>query len=499
MTRPSVSIQRLFYSLSILVLCCSAGLRSAAQVFVDPAPPKVQTLAEVPVPEPTAQAGLKFHAPPRPLAQGAVTHDWRSLLGPTHNAISTETPLLKRFGKNGPAIVWEVVKGKGYASPAVIGERVILFHRIGDEEVIECLQAETGKRYWKYAYPTGYEDRYGWNGGPRCPPVSDGVYLYTFGAEGRLHCLKLTTGQVVWKRDIAKEFKVGLNFFGIGSTPLIEGDLLILNVGAEAGPCVAGFDKRTGKMVWGAGKEWGASYASPIPAEVNGKRRLFVFAGGESQPPIGGLLCIDPATGKIDFQFPWRARRYESVNAASPLIIGSQVYISECYGAGGALLDLLPDGTCRKVWDNNDLGLHFMTAIHKDGYLYGIDGHGPYNAPIVCLDLKTGKEMWRKQPDWEDTVKTPDGLRRVSRSCGLASMLLVDGRCLMLSEYGHLVWLDLNPKEYRELDRTLLFFADETWGVPTLSRGRLYVCQNDRGLDGSSPRLICYDLRGEKN
>lgn len=84
-------------------------------------------------------------------------------------------------------------------------------------------------------------------------------------------------------------------------------------------------------MVWGAGAEWGASYASPIPATIHGKRRIFVFAGGKSQPTSGGLLCIDPTNGKVDFRFPWRARRFESVNASSPIIIGNQVYISECY------------------------------------------------------------------------------------------------------------------------------------------------------------------------
>jgi outer membrane protein assembly factor BamB len=466
--------------------------------FVDPAPPKLQPLASVPAPAPRKQDGLKFHAAPKPLAARAVTHDWGGFLGPTHNGISTEKPLLKRFGKNGPAIIWEVAKGEGFSSPAVVGQRVVLFHRLGSEEVVECLQAETGRRFWKYAYPTAYRDRYGSGNGPRCPPVSDGVSIYTFGVEGKLHCLKLTTGQVVWKRDIIREFKLPPNFFGVGTTPLIEGKLLIVNVGAPGGPCVAAFDRRTGKMVWGAGKEWGPSYASPIPATVRGHRRVFVFAGGESQPPTGGLLCIDPANGKVLGRFPWRGKPYESVNASSPLIVGNQVYISECYGSGGALLDLLPDGTCRKVWSNAALSAHFMTPIYKDGYLYGISGHGPRNAPLVCVDLRTGKQMWVAAPDWEESVPSSQGARKVELSPGLASFILVDGRCLMLGDSGHLVWLDLNSKAYRELDRARLFLAPETWGTPALSRGLLYVCQNNRGADGTPPRLICYDLRGAK-
>ena len=112
----------------------------------------------------------------------------------------------------------------------------------------------------------------------------------------------------MWKRDLRTEYKVPQDFFGTASTPLVEGELLILNVGAPGGPCVVGLDKATGREVWRAGKEWGPSYASPVPAVIHGKRRVFVFAGGESEPPTGGLMSIDPATGRSISSFPWRSR-----------------------------------------------------------------------------------------------------------------------------------------------------------------------------------------------
>ena len=219
----------------------------------------------------------------------------------------------------------------------------------------------------------------------------DGDRVYTIGAEGKLHCLKLETGQLYWKRDVAGEFKVPQDFFGVASTPLIEGDSLIVNVGAPGGPCVAAFDKRTGKMMWGTGDLWGASYASPVPAVVHGKRRLLVFAGGESQPPTGGLLGIDPVTGAIDFQFPWRSRSYESVNASCPVAIGNQVFVSASYKTGGALLDLLPGGGHKVAWTTPEFGLHFNTPIHRDGYLYGFDGRNEPDAALACVELATGK------------------------------------------------------------------------------------------------------------
>ena len=489
-------------TLRVFVPLCIAWLAvpqaKCAEGFVDPAPPRTRELAVMALPAPQAQAGLKFNAAPKRLASGAITHDWNAFLGPAHNAISAETHLLKKFGTNGPAKVWEVPKGQGYATPAVMGERLVMFHRLANEEVVECLQAETGKRFWRVSYPTAYRDRYGFSGGPRCQPVSDGELVYTFGAEGKLHCLKLTTGQVLWERDIVQEFKLEQNFFGVGSTPLLEGNLLIVNVGAEAGPCVAAFDKRTGKMVWGAGADWGPSYASPIPATTFGNRRVFVFAGGESEPPTGGLLSLDPTNGTVDFFYDWRSNVNESVNASSPLIVGNQVFIAECYGKGSLLLDLKPDGDFNKVWNNFSLLTHFMTALHQDGYLYGIDGHGPQNAPLVCVELKTGKRMWDTLPEWFEPLPGPArGPRLAKLTPGLASLILVDGRCLMLGQFGQLFWLDLNPKGYKELDRTTLFIADETWSMPALSRGLLYVNQNEPAMDGTPPRLICYDLRGE--
>ena len=206
-------VYKVYVPLVLLVLVTSAPCVKA-QGFSDPAPPKLQKLAEIPPPEPKAQEGLKFHTAPKPLATGAVTHDWRNFIGPTHNALSTEAPLLKSLGKNGPTLVWEMPKGEGFATPSVVGQRVLLFHRLENKEVIECLQAETGKRFWKFAYPVTYSDRYGFNGGPRCQPISDGASVYTYGVEGKLHCLKLTTGQVIWQRDLVTEFKIkqNLNF-----------------------------------------------------------------------------------------------------------------------------------------------------------------------------------------------------------------------------------------------------------------------------------------------
>src|SRR5439155_11536619 len=137
---------------------------------------------------------------------------------------------------------------------------------------------ETGQRFWSFAYPTTYADRYGWSDGPRVGPTIGGERVFTYGVEGKLHCLDLQTGRVVWKRDILAEFKLNQNYFGVGSAPLLEGGKLIVNIGARNGPCVAAFDAKTGRMAWGACDQWGPGYAGIIPATVHSKRRVFVFA-----------------------------------------------------------------------------------------------------------------------------------------------------------------------------------------------------------------------------
>lgn len=427
---------------------------------------------------------------PKPLSPGAVTHDWPSFLGPTFNAVSTETRLTRTFP---PATVWELPKGEGYTSPAIVGTRLVFQHRVGDEEVVECLHPETGAPLWRFRYPTAYQDRYGYNNGPRSSPVIDRGRVFTMGAEGKLHCLDLATGKVIWNRNLRADYRVTQDFFGTSSTPLVEGRLLIVNVGAPRGPTVVGLDLDTGREVWRAGTQWGAGYASPIPATIHGRRRVLVFAGGESDPPTGGLMCIDPATGRVDFSFPWRSRSFESVNASCPVIFDNKVFVSASYRTGGALVEVRPDFTHRVLWTTQEFALHFNTAVYRDGYLYGFDGRNEPDASLACINAATGKVVWREIPEWTEKIGSTQQLVGTARG----SLLAADGQFLCLGEFGHLLWLDLSPKGYKEVSRTWLFPARESWCLPVLSRGLLYVSQNTRDLMRTSgPRLICYDVRG---
>ncbi len=442
---------------------------------------------------------VTLHRAPKPLPPGARTGDWPCFLGPSHDGVSRETKLLKNWPTGGPTLVWEMKRGEGYAAPSIAGDRLVYLHRVGDVERIECLHAESGERYWSRDYPTSYRDRYGFNNGPRASPVLDGDRCYVHGVEGRLLCLDLQTGEEIWQHNTSRMFDVPANFFGVGSTPLVDGGLLIVQVGAPAGPCVVAFDKRDGTLAWKAGNEWAASYASPVPAVVHGKRRILVFAGGDSRPPTGGLMAIDPSDGRVDFRYPFRSRTYESVNASSPVIAGDLVLISSSYQTGAALLKLSSESGCEKVWQTDDFGAHFATPICKDGFLYGVTGMNASDLALACLDLENRRLAWRHVPEWEESVERDGAAQTMSFSTGLASLLAIDGQYLLLGDDGHLLWVDLSPKGYRELARARLFRAPETWTAPVVSRGLLYICQNrPDSSSGAGPRLLCYDLRGDK-
>ena len=423
-----------------------------------------------------------FHAAPKPLSSQAKTDDWPRFLGPTNDAASSETHLLEAWPKGGPAKVWEFEKGTGWACPAISGDRLVLFHRRDGREVVDCLHRETGKPFWNFSYDAPYRDRYGASDGPRTSPVISGKLVFVVGVTAQLHCLDLETGKVIWQRDLQNDFALLPNFFGRGSTPLILGNQLVLNLGGKGDVCVAALDLATGKTLWTSRHEWGASYASPIPATIHGRQCVLVFAGGESRPPTGGLLCLDAKNGEVLNATPHRADIAESVSASSPVVVGNRVFVTESYGSGGEMIEIDPDFKAKSAWRSEHFGVYFMTPVVQDGCLFGFDGQQPRLAELVCYEAASGKELWRDD---------------LGGKFGRGSLLRTASGAIGLGEFGDLALLELSPKGVRIKQQVKLFNAPETWTLPALSHGLLYVCQNERSSDGKAPRLICYDFRGE--
>lgn len=437
---------------------------------------------------------MKFHKAPKPLAKTAMVENWPRFFGPRDNCTTKEGPLLNKFPEGGLPKVFELARGESYSSPIIVDGQLLHFHAIDSKETLDCHHAETGKRLWTFQYPIEYRDRYGFSNGPRSSPVVHQERVYLIGVTAQLHCLDLKTGKVLWKRDLQEEFKIPQYFFGYGPNPMVHGTNLIINVGGKenktSGTCVAALNLDDGKTVWTHEDQWGASYASPIIAKIHDREVALVLAAGESRPAHGGLLVLDPQSGKLLSRFPWRADIYESVLASTPLSIShNQIFISDCYELGGVLLNFSKDFTIQPVWKKRFFGMHMMTPQKIGNYLYGFAGRNIPDTQLKCLNLENGEILI------EDDVRWKEGQRVTGLFRG--SFLQSKDRTFSLGEDGSFVELKMTPKKIEIVQRTRLFFAKDSWTPPVLSKGLLYTVQNLKGFDGTPSRLICYDFRGE--
>lgn len=412
--------------------------------------------------------------------------DWPCFLGPTGDSKSPETGILTKWPAKGPRVVWRREMKTGYGAGTISKGRYFHFERRGDRATVFALNAETGEELWDFDYPTDYEDLYQYSNGPRCSVICDGNRVYAYGAEGMLHCLRASDGKLVWNVDTMKDFGVVQNFFGVGSTPVVSGDLLIVMVGGSPpedqtvapgaldrvsgnGSGIVAFDKMTGEVKYKTTDEL-ASYSSLKLATIAGRRWCFAFARG-------GLVGFEPGTGKVHFHYPWRAPILECVNASMPVVIRDRVFISETYGPGSSMLKVKPDGY-DIVWRDEErsrekaMQTHWNTAIHHEGYLYGSSGRHTYNAELRCIKADTGELQWNVP-----------GLTRVS-------LMYADGHFVVLGEYGHLWLIKANPEKYEivtkvaGVDPSRALPGDigaieelgyPCWAAPILSHGLLYI------------------------
>ena len=213
----------------VIQICCVTGCSQAAPPVVKETSPTVD------------------------LGEGS---DWPIFLGPDGTGVARESDIVDTWPKSGPPILWEKRIGTGYSAPSVLGHRLVVHHRPrGQGEVVECLRADTGEPIWKYTYESEFADPYGYNNGPRCSPLLTNERCYTYGAGGKLACVNLETGEKIWMRDVKADFSIPDWFFGIGCTPILEGNLLIALVGGVAKLRCRGLRRGNGQDRLGSGRQ----------------------------------------------------------------------------------------------------------------------------------------------------------------------------------------------------------------------------------------------------
>jgi outer membrane protein assembly factor BamB len=394
-------------------------------------------------------------------AIAASAADWPQFLGPQRNGSSPD-PVAATALRN-PPVVFKKSIGAGFSSPVVAGGKLILFHRVENKEVVECLNAVSGDRLWVFDYPTAYRDDFGFDEGPRGTPAIADNRVYTFGAEGVLHAIDLVTGKKLWRVDTHLAFGVRKGFFGAAASPLVEGNAVYLNVGGPNGAGMVAFNAQNGTALWKATDD-DAGYSSPIAATLDGMRSILCFTRN-------GLVALEPASGKVRLTFPWRSRSNASVNAAVPIVVGDLVFLSASYSTGAVLLKISSNRPT-KVWSSDEaLSSHYASSVYKDGFLFGFHGRQEMGQSLRCIELQNGKVQW-----------SVDGF-------GAGTVTLLGDRLLIVRENGEAVIAAANPKSYAPQAKTQLL-PGVVRSYPAVAGGRVYVRNENT--------LAAYSLTGAK-
>ncbi len=377
--------------------------------------------------------------------------DWPQFLGPHRNGISEETGLLKSWPAAGPKEVWRVKAGVGMSGVSIVGNRVLMLYQSGGNQKALCLDAANGKTLWDT--PIGPEYENGQGDGPRATPTIDGDAVYVYGGEGMLAALTLADGKIRWQHDVPKELGVKPAEYGMASSPLVAGDLVLVQVGGP-GATVVAYDKQ-GKLSWKSGSD-SAGYSSPILAKLGGREQVVVFSGKAA-------LGLVPTDGRMLWRYPY-ATEYDC-NTASPVALGAdQVLISAGEQHGSTLLALKPEGDAFKVseaWKSlgaeSSLRSEWQTAVALNGHLYGLDNVGSAGpvTHLTCIEAATGKRVWQEQ------------------RFGKANLIAADGKLFLSTMKGELVVVKASPKAYEELGRKVVI--GKTRNAPSLAGGRIYL------------------------
>jgi outer membrane protein assembly factor BamB len=399
-----------------------------------------------------------------PMVRGASTAapEWPCWRGPQHNGISNEKGWLAVWPKDGLKQLWKIDLGIGYSSVAVSGGKAYTMGNAKGQDTVFCLNPETGASVWTHSYPCSVKVSYG--AGPRATPTVENTVVYTMSVDGQVLCLDAASGKVIWNKEIKKDAGCEMPMYGFSSSPLVEGELLLLNAGTGG----LALNKKTGDVVWKS--EGKSSWSSPVGFDLAGQRRVAIFA-------FDKLAVLNPSDGKAIGTYDWKTR--DGANCSDPVIVGEKILISSSYGQGCALLGVGASGL-ELAWKKK-FECHFASPVLSGDCIYAIVTPAWMKGDLVCVSASDGTIKWTQ------------------KDVGSGGLMIADGKLLILSRSGDLILAEASPSAYTELARCKVF-PEETvggkpkpavcWSVPVLCDGRIYV-RNEAGT------LICLDARSK--
>ena len=390
--------------------------------------------------------------------------DWPQILGPNRNGQAAEIELAAPWKPDQLTPMWSLDIGSGFAGAAIAEGKVLIAHRVGNSEMLQAVDLANGAQHWVTPWLATYASSINPDSGPRCVPTVSKGKVVCYGAAGDLVCANLLDGKVLWRMQARREFQADDGYFGAGSSPLIINNVVVVNVGGQLGGIV-GLDLDTGAKLW-TDTNYDASYSSPIEASVRGKVAAIVVTRLNT-------VVLDPTSGKVLGEISFGSRG-PTVNAATPIPIGSGKYfLTASYGVGATLFDI-SSGTMQQVYRGDEvLSSQYNTPVQVGNNLIGIDGREDMgSAALKAFDPLTRKEIWRKE------------------NLGTAHLIAVGRRVLVLSLDGVVRMIDGTANEYREL--AIGSLPEGTYrAIPALAGKQLVV--RDSRPDGTG-KLYCIAL-----
>jgi outer membrane protein assembly factor BamB len=414
----------------------------------------------------------------------APADEWPQWRGPNRDGVWREDGLVEKFADKQLKVRWRVPISSGYSGPTVADGRVLVTDRVIDPKQIERVHAfdwQTGKKLWTHQYDCTY-DKVGYTAGPRASVTLDDGRAYSLGSMGHLFCLDAATGNVLWSKDCFTQYKIRMPIWGIASSPLVDGDLVIVQIGGE-GACLVAFDKRTGLEKWRALDD-NASYSAPIIVEQAGKRVMICWTGDN-------VVGMNPSSGEVYWEHPFKPAKMV-INIATPVLEKNRLFFTSFYD-GSLMLALATDRLAvEQVWrksgrdERNTDALHSIisTPYLEGDYVYGVDSYGEFR----CLDADTGERIW------ESLEPTPKS------RWSTIHMVKNGPRMWMFNERGELVIARLSPQGYQEISRAKLIEPTRIqlpqrggvcWSHPAYAHRHVFA-RNDQ-------ELVCASLAEGEN
>ena len=415
------------------------------------------------------------------LSGTSIADDWPQWRGPGRDGVWRESGVVRKFDKPRLDTVWRAKIGSGYCSPTVAEGRVYVTDRLIEPKQVErvhCFDAKTGKPIWSHTYDCVYKD-IGYDAGPRASVTIHDGRAYALGAMGHFFCFDAATGKIHWQKDLGAEYKVRMPIWGLACAPLIEKDLVILQIGGEGDYNLVAFDLKGGSEVWHALDD-PASYSAPIVIDQAGRRVLVCYTGA-------GVVGVDPKNGREHWRIPFPPTRMV-IGISTPVLHNGHIFVSNFFD--GAMLIKLgeKEPTAELVWkragesEQKTDGLHSInsTPYLKGDYIYGVDSYGE----LRCLKLSTGDRVWESD-------------KAVPHDRWATIHFIEHGDDVwMLNEKGELIISRLSPKGFDEVSRAKLIKPTRdqlpsrrggvVWSHPAFADGHVFA-RNDE-------ELVCADL-----